>query len=65
MSCPNDKSQIMIIWKWPLSQTILDSHYLSSLLDIYDEHYISEDDEEELLVRRKKNTHLKREDKVT
>jgi hypothetical protein len=55
----------MIIWKWPLSQTILDSHYFSSLLDIYDEHYISEDDEEELLVRRKKNTHLKREDKVT
>jgi hypothetical protein len=40
LSCPNDKSQIMIIWKWPLSQTILESHCLSSLLDVYDEHHI-------------------------
>jgi hypothetical protein len=45
LNCPNHKSQIMIIWRWPLSQTILDGHYLS-LFAAYDEHHVWKDDDE-------------------
>ncbi len=44
LSCPNDKSQIMTSWRWPLSQTIIDYHCLSLLLIVYDEHRVPEDD---------------------
>jgi hypothetical protein len=35
LSCANDRSQIMSIWRWPLSQTILDGHCLLSFLVAY------------------------------
>jgi hypothetical protein len=43
----------MIIWKWPLSQTILDGHYLSSLFIPYDEHHVSKDNEKVVGVKQK------------
>jgi hypothetical protein len=45
LNYPNDRSQIMSIWRWPLLETILDGHFLSSLLIAYDEHHVLEDDE--------------------
>jgi hypothetical protein len=45
LSCANDRSQIMLIWRWPLSQTILDGHYLLSFLVAYDKHHVLEEDE--------------------
>ncbi len=46
-----------------MSQTILDSYCLSSLLDVYDEHHILEDDEEGAISVKK--THLRRENTRT
>jgi hypothetical protein len=59
-SYPNDRSQIMSIWKWPLSQTILDGHCLSSLFIAY----VLEEDEGVVGVK-KKITHFLRENKGT
>jgi hypothetical protein len=56
LRCENDKTQIMSIWRWPLSQIVLDGHCLLSLLTTYDEHHESEDDEE--IVGVKKNAHI-------
>jgi hypothetical protein len=36
LSYPKVISQIMTIWRWLLSWTILDGHYLLSLLATYD-----------------------------
>ncbi len=44
LSCANDRSQIMSIWRWPLSQTIIDGHCLLSFLIAYDEHHVSKED---------------------
>jgi hypothetical protein len=43
----------MTIWKWPLSQTILDGHFLSSLFIPYDEHHVSKDNEKVVGVKKK------------
>jgi hypothetical protein len=43
----------MTIWKWPLSQTILDGHCLSSLFIPYDEHHVSKDNERVVGVKEK------------
>jgi hypothetical protein len=60
LSYPNDRSQIMSIWRWPLSQTILDGHFLSSLLIAYDEHHVLEEDEEGVLGVKKKDYTFKK-----
>jgi hypothetical protein len=60
LNCPNDRSQIMSIWRWPLSQTILDGHFLLSLLIAYDEHHLLEEDEGVVGVKKKVHTFLKR-----
>jgi len=43
----------MTIWKWPLSQTILDGHFLSSLFIPYGEHHVSKDNEKVVGVKKK------------
>jgi hypothetical protein len=53
LNCPNDRSQIMSIWRWSLSQTILDGHFLLSLLIAYDEHHVLEEDEGVIGVKKK------------
>ncbi len=58
LNCPNDKSQIMSIWKRPLSQKILDGHCLLSLLTTYDKLHVSEEDEERVIGVKKKITHF-------
>jgi hypothetical protein len=44
LNYPKDTAQIMTIWRWPLSRTILDGHCLSSLFIAYDEHHVLEDE---------------------
>jgi hypothetical protein len=51
-----DQSHIMSIWRWPLSQTILKGHSLSSLLATYDKHHVSEEDEKGVVGVKKKIT---------
>jgi hypothetical protein len=50
----------MLIWRWPLSQTILDGHFLLSLLIAYDEHHLLEENEGVVGVKKKVHTFLKR-----
>ncbi len=64
LNYPNDRSQIMLIWRWPLLQTILDGHFLLSLFIAYDEHHVLEEDEKGVVGVKKKNyTFLKRKQK--
>ncbi len=58
LNYPNDRSQIMSIWKRPLSQIILDGHCLLSLLTTYDKLHVSEEDEERVVGVKKKITHF-------
>jgi hypothetical protein len=44
LNCPNHKSQIMIMQRWPLSQTILDGHCLLWFAT-HNEHHVSKDEE--------------------
>jgi hypothetical protein len=61
LSCPKHTSQIMIIWRWLLSRTILDGHCLLSLLVAYDEHHMSKDEDEKVVgVKKKSYIFLKR-----
>ncbi len=53
-NCPKDQSQIMSIWKWPFSRTILDGHYLLSFLVTYDEHHVLKEDEKGVVGVKKK-----------
>jgi hypothetical protein len=38
LSYPRDITEVMPIWRWLLSQTILNGHSLFMLLGFYDEH---------------------------
>jgi hypothetical protein len=51
----------MIIWKWSLSQTILDGYSLRPFFIPYNENYILVVDEEEEMVLRKNNICLEKE----
>jgi hypothetical protein len=52
---------VMIIWKWPLVQTIVDGYSLKQLLIFYNESNIPTIDEEgEIGVRKKQYTFQKR-----
>ncbi len=53
LNYPSDRSQIMSIWRWPSLQTILDGHFLLSLLIAYDEHHVLEEDEGVVGVKKK------------
>ncbi len=64
LSYPNDRSQLMSIWKQPLSQTIIGGHCLSLLFIAYDEHHVLEKDEGVVGVRRFFKTFLKRNQKM-
>jgi hypothetical protein len=59
--CLNNISMVMIIWKWPLVQTIVDGYSLKQLLIFYNESNIPTIDEEgEIGVRKKQYTFQKR-----
>jgi hypothetical protein len=50
----------MLIWRWPLSQTIIGGHCLSSLFIAYDECHVLEKDERVVGVKKNFKTFLKR-----
>jgi hypothetical protein len=58
LNYPNDRSQIMSIWKRPLSQIILDGHSLFSLLTTSNKHHVSKEDEKIFVGVKKKITHF-------
>ncbi len=55
----------MTIWRWLLSETILDGHSLKTFLEFYDENYISYVEEGEIGVNKKQYTFHKRKWKLS
>ncbi len=49
-----DIAQVMSIWRWFLSQTILDGFQLFELLVVYNDHHMSNDNDEGALGVKKK-----------
>jgi hypothetical protein len=50
----------MTIWRWPLSETILDGHSLKAFLEFYDENHISYVEEGKIGMNKKQYTFHKR-----
>ncbi len=61
LHCPSNILVVMIIWKWSLSQTILDGYSLRPFFIPYNENYILVVDEEGEMVLRKNNICLEKE----
>jgi hypothetical protein len=61
LHCPSNVVAVMTIWKWSLSQTILDGHSLRQFLIPYNENHILVVDEEgEIGVRKKQYMFIRR-----